>query len=72
MNVVASNVKRILEERGLKQKKAAELCGYTQKTFNAMVNGRKAIKTDDVIALCNGLQVSPNDLYYNSGIEISA
>lgn len=63
MNIVANNVKRILEETGTKHKKAAELCGYSQQRFSAMLNGRRVIKTEDVIALCRGLNVEPNELY---------
>lgn len=63
MNIVANNIKRILEETGTKHKKAAELCGYNAQTFSAMLNGRKTIKTEDIIALCRGLNVEPNDLY---------
>lgn len=63
MNIVANNIKRIINERGIKQKTAAELCGYSQKTFSAMLNGRKVIKSQDVIAFCNGLNVAPNELY---------
>lgn len=63
MNIVANNIKRILNETGTKHKKAAELCGYNSQTFSAMLNGRKTIKTEDVVALCRGLNVEPNDLY---------
>lgn len=63
MNVVAINVKKIIEERGIKQKKAAELCGYSQNSFSAMLTGRKLIKAEDVIAICNGLNATPNELY---------
>lgn len=63
MNIVANNVKRILDETGTKHKKAAELCGYNPQVFSAMLNGRKVIKTEDVVALCKGLNVEPNELY---------
>ena len=63
INVVANNIRRIIEDRGLKQKKAAELCGYSQQTFSALLTGRKLIKTEDVIAFCNGLGITPNELY---------
>ncbi len=63
MNRVANNIRRIINERGIKQKKAAELCGYSQQSFSSMLNERKLIKTEDVIAICNGLGVMPNDLY---------
>ena len=62
MNIVANNVKRILEETGTKHKKAAELCGYSQQRFSAMLNGRRVIKTEDVIAT--------NDPFLNLFISI--
>ena len=63
INVVANNIRRIIVDRGLKNKKAAELCGYSQQTFSALLTGRKLIKTEDVIAFCNGLGITPNELY---------
>lgn len=61
MNTI-ENIKKLLKETGLKQYVLAERCGYTPKTFSQLVNGKKTITDIDVIKLCKGLNVEPNDL----------
>ena len=60
---VGANVKRILQERGLKQKKAAENCGYPEQEFSAMLNGRRIIKESDVFILSMGLDIPYEELF---------
>lgn len=66
MCIVAENTRRIIEERGLKQKAVAEKAGYTEQQFSNLLCGRKTIETDDVIKITKALGVLPNVLY---GIE---
>lgn len=63
MCVVAENIRKIICERGLKQKAVAEKAGYTERTFSDLLCGRKRIDTDDVIRIIRALHVLPNDLY---------
>ena len=37
--VVAENIKRIIDERSLKQSAIAKKAGFTTQEFNAMLNG---------------------------------
>lgn len=63
MCVVAENIRKIIAERGLKQKVVAEKAGYTERSFSDLLCGRKRIDTEDVIRIIKVLHVLPNDLY---------
>lgn len=63
MCVVAENVRKIIDNRGLKQKAVAEKAGYTDQQFSNLLCGRKKIETSDIMKLCKVLEVMPNDLY---------
>ena len=45
---IIHNVRTIIADKGLKQKKVAEIAGYDNQVFSNMLNGRKAINSDDV------------------------
>lgn len=56
------NIKNISKNTGLKQYIIAQKCGYDPKSFSQIVNGRKPITENDIIKICKGLNVTPNDL----------
>ncbi len=62
-SVVAEKVKEIIAERGLKQYVVAEKCGYTTKRFSDLLNGRKTMTEKDILNLCQGLEVKPDELF---------
>ncbi len=62
-SIVAKSVKHIIDNRGLKQKAVAKMCGYNYSVFNNMLNGRKIISDKDISIISNVLQVEPNDLF---------
>ena len=62
-SVVAANAKKIIEERGYKQKAVARIAGDDVKVFNNLLNGRKVVTDCDIIAISNALGVTPNDLF---------
>lgn len=63
---IACTIKKIIKERGLKQNFIANKCGYSEKKFSGIVNGRKLITPIDVEKICNGLNITPNQLFgYN-------
>lgn len=66
MNPVIIQTKKIIHERGIKQKVIAEKAGYTAQQFSNMLNGRKIIECTDVLRISAVLNVTPNDLF---GIE---
>ena len=63
MCIVAENTRKIINERGLKQKAVGLKAGYSASQFNNLLCGRKKIEPDDVIKISKALGVTPNDLY---------
>ena len=62
-SVIATNVRRIINEQGLKQYAVAKKAGYSLQSFNNMLNGRKRITDIDVAILATALGVEPNALF---------
>lgn len=60
---IASNIQRIISEKGLKQSAVAVRANFTANAFSAMVRGRKLIKPCDVNVIAHALGVSVNELY---------
>lgn len=60
---VAINVKKIIQDRGLKQYSVANLAGYKEKVFSDMLNGRRLIKSCDILKISIALGVTPNELF---------
>lgn len=63
MNPIIKNTKKIIQERGIKQKVVAEKAGYTAQQFSNMLNERKIIECGDVLHISAALDVTPNDLF---------
>ncbi len=61
--IVTMNIRKIIQCKGIKQYAVAKKAGYDEKTFSAMLNGRKLIKACDVPNIANALEVTPNDLF---------
>ncbi|MCC8014692.1 MAG: helix-turn-helix domain-containing protein [Eubacterium sp.] len=53
----------MLKEKMLIQAAVAKKMGYNPKTFNDMLKGRKLILADDIPKICEGLGITPNELY---------
>ena len=60
--VVAENIKRIIDERSLKQSAIAKKAGFTTQEFNAMLNGRRLIKAIEMVSIMDVLNVDANTL----------
>lgn len=56
------NIKNIIEQKGYKKKVIAEKMGYKENQFSDLLNGRRLVRLDDIIKLCELLEVQPNDL----------
>lgn len=63
MELVVNNIKRIMGEKGLKQKFVAEKSGFTEQQFSDLLSDRKRFDVDYVMPICRALSVSPNDLF---------
>ena len=71
MDIVVANIKRIMTEKGLKQRFVAEKSNFTEQEFCNMMNGRKKVTADYILPICYALNVQPNDLFdtaHNTGV----
>ena len=57
------NTRRIIKQRGYKDKAIAEKIGVSANQFSSMMNNRKIITVVDVMAIANALEVTPNELF---------
>lgn len=62
-NPVASNVSRIIEEKGLKQKAVADMANLSSQSLNDIINGRRILKVSETCALAKALDVDANELF---------
>lgn len=60
---VIPNIRKIINERGLKQCAIAEKAGYSKQQFNAMLTGRKLITDADILKIIIALEVDANTLF---------
>ncbi len=63
MSLIAANTKRIIADKGLKQRAVAAKAGFSEKQFSALMTGRRIIKDTDVMAIATALGATPNDLF---------
>lgn len=60
---IADNTRRIITERGLKNRAVAERAGFSENQFSAILNKRRVVRDIDVIAIACALGVTPNELF---------
>lgn len=60
---LVANIKKIIDEKGIKQCKIASRIGMSGAEFSRMLNGRKVVRACYVPAIAEALGVSPNDLF---------
>lgn len=61
---IIDNIKRIINEKGMKQCAVAERAGFSQQEFSNLVNERrKLLRVEHILPIANALGVAPNDLY---------
>lgn len=63
MNNVAEYTRKIMNDKGLKQKSVAEKAGYSQQQFSNLLTGRKSFGANDVLRIAMALKVTPNELF---------
>lgn len=56
---VYKKIRAYIEKNGLKQLTIAQKAGISQNSFNAMMNGKRTMYTDDLRSICLALNVSP-------------
>jgi len=67
MGIVATNARRIIHEKCLKQSSIAKKAGFDIKDFSAILTGRKVMREEHIAAIANALGVEPNDLFEEGG-----
>lgn len=61
---VITNVKHIIENKGMKQGVVAERAGFTPQEFSNVLNERrKLLRVEHLLPVANALGVTVNDLY---------
>ncbi len=64
MGSVTTRIDELLEERGLSEKKLAELTGLNPRTVHDLVRGNyERIGLGTIATLCDVLHVQPGDLF---------
>lgn len=72
-SVVATRVKEIIKDKGLRQTALAEKAGFTRQEFNDMLNGRRIMRAVDIASIINALKdvgVDANYLFAISSTDI--
>lgn len=65
---ILKTIKRIIVERDLKKKSIAREMGLTPQQFSNLLKGKKTIKPNDIVKICEVLEISPNELFeYKQG-----
>lgn len=60
---IVTNIKNILNEKGLKQGFVAEKAGFTDQQFSNILNFRKQLKVEHIPRIAYGLGVEPNEIF---------
>ena len=55
-------IRNYVKSTGMKHYILAERCNMSPKIFSQIINGRRPISEKDIVKLCKGLDVTPNDL----------
>lgn len=61
--VLLSNIRRILDEKGIKHCKVAGSIGVSSAEFSRILSGRKIIRASYIPVIASALGVTPNDLF---------
>lgn len=57
-------LRRIIEDRGLDQKKVAAMCSFSYCYLNRVCNGKCDMASKNIVELCNVLNCEPNDIVW--------
>lgn len=57
------NINNLINKKGLKKCFVAEQVGMSLQQFSDTLNGRRVLKPDEIPAIAQVLEVTPNDLF---------
>lgn len=58
--MVAENIKRFMDENGIKQRTIAQKCGVPEGKISAILTGRTRLTADVFFLICKALGQSPD------------
>ena len=61
--IISTNLKKILQEKGIQQKDISLVCKKTPATVSRWIDGTAPIASKYIIPICRFLEISPNDLF---------
>lgn len=62
-SLLSANIRRIMADKGMKQRAVAEKADISAKDLSAMLNGRKQILSAYINPIARALGVTPNELF---------
>ena len=62
--IIASNIRRLIDERGIKHCKVAASLGMTKSVFSGMLNGRKVIQASYLPCIVKSIGCTYDDLFH--------
>lgn len=68
-SVVATQLKSVIKEKGLKQSVIADRAGFTSQEMNDMLNGRRLIRAADIVSIIGVIKEYGIDANYLFGIK---
>lgn len=68
---IAARLKKAREQKGLSQKKLADLCGWAQSRIGNYESGSRSIGIDDAITMADALGISAVELVFGEDITES-
>lgn len=68
---VSERINELINQKGLKQCRVAEMASLTPGEFNHMLCGRKIIRAEHIPNICVALNVTPNELFKGTGSSSS-
>lgn len=66
--LISNNLKKLREDRGLKQKHIAEVLGLSANYYSQIENGHRTPQTNHLLILRNLFKVSLDDIFFNDVI----
>ena len=62
-DIIISNIRRMLDERGIRQTKVAEKLSVSKYAFNNMLSGRRIIRAEYIPNIAQALGCTCNDIF---------
>lgn len=61
--MVYQRIREYLKDHGIRQVFVADKAGIDRSVFNLMLHGKRTIKADTLVDICNALNISDMDIF---------